>query len=381
MLSLGGFYPGFSPEPAHLRPLNRLGMSLDAAVPGISDRAEGYLAATSNTLQLGGRLEAGIDAGIASASGYLGLDALIQFSPFHFTAGVVAGFDVKFLGVTFAGVRLEGAIDGPGPVTLHGKLTIETFLKDLDWEDTFVFGQPDSPPAIPPRRAVAVLVGSEFAPSNVQSLGGVDPSVVLSIPDRQGDFAVLAPLAGGLAWTQHRVPLGLAIDRLDGTPLGSLQTVTASAPSTSGTSRERFAPGSFLTLTKAQALAAPTYDLLTSGVEVGGGPARLTGPATGSSDPQIMRKVRGESQFKELGTKAVAIALPAGVIALVGQRDQRADIADAGVRVTITEPTWTSTADGTVHASCTGALRTSMLVGGAALCAPDVAEPVTLQGL
>lgn len=88
-------------------------MSLDLPLPGIRIRAEGYLAATSNTLQLGGRLEAGIDAGIASISAYIGLDALIQFSPFHFTAEVVAGLDVKFLGQTFAGIRLEGKIDSP----------------------------------------------------------------------------------------------------------------------------------------------------------------------------------------------------------------------------------------------------------------------------
>ena len=79
------------------------------------------------------------------------------------------------------------------------------------------------------------------------------------------------------------------------------------------------------------------------------------------TDPDACRRIVDRT-LEELGTKAVAIALPAGVIALVGQRDQRADVADTGVRVTITEPTWTSTAGGTVHASCTGALRTSMLV-------------------
>lgn len=188
-------------------------------------------------------------------------------------------------------------------------MTIETFIKDLEWEDTFVFGRPDSPSALPRRRAVDVLISSEFAPNNVQALGGVDPSVVLTTPDRQGDFAVLAPFVG-LVWTQHRVPLGLAIDRLDGTALGDLQTITAAAPSQTGTGRDRLAPGSFLTLTKAQSLATPTYDLLAAGVEVGGGPPRLTGKVAGTSDPEIMRKVRGESILTRLSTSAIKIALP-----------------------------------------------------------------------
>ncbi|MCW2811810.1 MAG: hypothetical protein JWP61_2268 [Friedmanniella sp.] len=380
VLSIGGFYPGWSPEPARIRPLNRLGMSLDLPLPGIRIRAEGYLAATSNTLQLGGRLEAGIDAGIASISGYIGLDALIQFTPFHFTAEVAAGLDVKFLGMTFAGIRLEGKIDGPGPVTLHGKVTVETFLKDLEWEDTFVFGRPDSPPAVPRRRAVDVLVAAEFAPTNVRALGGQDPSVVLTTPDRQGDFAVLAPLSG-LVWSQHRVPLGLAVDRIDGTPLGDVQTVTATAPAQTGVGRDRFAPGSFLTLTKAQSLATPTYDLLTSGVEVGGGAPTRAGRQPGTSDPEIMRKVRGESRLTRLSTSLLTVDLPAGVLALVGARDEHATAADTAARVTITAPTWLSTADGAVHESCTAAVRTSVLAGGAALCAPDAARPVTLQGL
>ena len=60
VLSAGGFYPGFRPEPASIPPLRRLGFHLDSPVPGIDVRAEGYLAVTSNTVQLGGYLEAGI---------------------------------------------------------------------------------------------------------------------------------------------------------------------------------------------------------------------------------------------------------------------------------------------------------------------------------
>lgn len=380
VLSLGGFYPGFSPEPAKIRPLNRLGMALDVPLPGLTFRAEGYLAATSNTLQFGGRLEMGIDAGIASISGYLGLDAIIQFTPFHITADVVGGLAVRFLGATFAGVRFEGHLDGPGPVTIHGRVTVETFLKDFDWEDTFVFGHPESPPAIPARRAVDVLVAEEFAPTNLRAIGGIDRSVVLSTPDRQGDFAVLAPLSG-LIWTQHRVPLGLPVDRVDGTPLGTRQTVQASAARQSGVERDRFAPGSFITLTKAQALASPTYDLLDAGVQVSAGGVTPGPEEDGTSAPQILRKVRGESTFTTLVVLLAAFPFPGGVLGMVSQRDQPAVMADVDARVTITPAPWVSTVDGAEHTSATAAIRRSMISGGAALAAADAAQPVTLGGL
>lgn len=380
VLSLGGFYPGFSPEPAKIRPLNRLGMALNVPLPNLRFRAEGYLAATSNTLQLGGRFELGIDAGVASISGYLGVDALIQFTPFHFTADVAGGLAVRFLGHTFAGVRFEGHLDGPGPVSLHGKVTVETFLKDFDWEDTFVFGRPESPPAIPPRRVVDVLVAEEFSPSNLRTIGGIDPSVVLSNPDRQGDFVVLAPLSG-LIWTQHRVPLGLPVDRVDGTPLGVRQTVHARAPHQTGVERDRFAPGSFITLTKAQALATPTYDLLDAGVQVS-----AVGTTDGKSKdhisgPQILRKVRGEAAFSDVASLMSASLFPGGVLSMVSQRDQTAAVADTTIHVKITPPDWVSTADGATHTSATAAVRRSIINGGAALSAVDAAQPLALAGL
>lgn len=65
---------------------------------------------------------------------------------------------------------------------------------------------------------------------------------------------------------------------------------------------------------------------------------------------------------------------------MVGERDERPTVADTATRVKITEPTWLSTADGAVRESCTSAVWTSVLAGGAALCTPDAAQPVTLQG-
>ena len=85
VVSVGGFYPGFNPEPARIPALRRVGLSMDNPIPIIEIRAEGYFAVTSNSIQFGGRLEVGISLGI-EAHGFLQVDAIVQFRPFRFEA-------------------------------------------------------------------------------------------------------------------------------------------------------------------------------------------------------------------------------------------------------------------------------------------------------
>ena len=80
---------------------------MDNPIQIIEVRAEGYFAVTSNSIQFGGRWEIGIELGI-EAHGFLQVDAIVQFRPFHFEARVAAGFDVSAGGFSFASVTLEG---------------------------------------------------------------------------------------------------------------------------------------------------------------------------------------------------------------------------------------------------------------------------------
>ena len=210
--------------------MRRLGFHLDLPVPGIDVRADGYLAVTSNTVQLGGHFEAGISAAGCGAHGFLDVDAIVQFSPFHLHADVSAGFEVEVFGLTFGGIRLDGTIDGPGPVTIHGRLTVETFLKDFYFDETFTFGSGGGPPAVPPaasRRGPRAT--RRCARRALHAVGGPDRDVVLDPLPVPPKLALVQP-RGGVAWQQHRVPLTIPIDRLDGAPLGSMQRVTASVP-------------------------------------------------------------------------------------------------------------------------------------------------------
>src|SRR5207244_6341590 len=122
----------------------------------------------------GGYLEAGISAGGCGAHGFLAVDSIVQFTPFHVHADVSAGFEVDVFGMTFCGVRLDGTVDAPGPVTIQGRLTVETFLHAFHFDETFTFGSVDGPPPVPPARAAQVLADKEVRPSALSPVGGPD---------------------------------------------------------------------------------------------------------------------------------------------------------------------------------------------------------------
>ena len=247
MLSIGGFYPGFRPEPAQIPPMRRIGYHLDSPVPGLRLRAEGYFAVTSNTVQLGGYFEAGIEAAGCSAKGFLGVDAIVQFSPFRVHAEIRAGLRVRALGVTLCGVSFSGRLDAPGPVVISGRMRIETPVKDFPFDETFTIGTAHPLPPVPGGRLARILADDCFGPTSLRAVGDADPAVSpAELPVPPG-FALVRPL-GGLEWTQQRAPLDIPVDRLDGAPLGSVQHVKATAVGKVADTRDLFAPGSFITL-------------------------------------------------------------------------------------------------------------------------------------
>ncbi|MBO4123116.1 hypothetical protein J5T34_20515 [Cupriavidus gilardii] len=268
VVSIGGFYPGFNPEPAQLPALRRVGLSMETLGGPLSIRAEGYLAFTTNTIQLGGRFDITFSMGL-TAHGFLQLDALVQFRPFAFVAKACAGFDVRAGGFSFGGVRLDGTVSGPGPLVIHGRLTIETFLFDVSWDETFSLGSGPADMAPSPGELLTILQQEIVRAGNVRAASIDDPAVVLAPrPTRPGVAAV--PPTGALQWSQRRAPLGFPIERVDGLPLPARAGVRVSTPGAAVT--ERFAPGHYCNLNEAEQLNRPPFDELDAGVVLSGGP-------------------------------------------------------------------------------------------------------------
>lgn len=377
VVSVGGFYPGFNPEPARLPPLRRAGLALDAPTPGISIRVEGYFAVTTNTIQFGGRLDITISMGL-SAHGFLQLDALVQFRPFRFVATASAGFDVRAGGFSFCGVRLDGTISGPGPLVVRGKLTIETFLFDISWNESFSIGSGPGDMAPDPGALLAVMVGEIARPGNFRAEIIHDPAVVLAPRGARPGVAAVPP-TGTLKWSQRRAPLDFPVDRVDGVPLGSPQGVRVTTPG-SGVP-ESFSPGSYCDLTTAEALSRPPFDILNAGVRLSNGAPVQSAIRIDNRQVDVI-VILGPDPIRLAG---VLFDL-SGLAALVSASQAPAALSDTSPAIGATRESWAMVTPGSVSdgfASATAAHQFARANGpqSVAMASADAAAALDLSGI
>jgi hypothetical protein len=375
VVSIGGFYPGFNPEPAHLPALRHIGLAMENPIPVIEVRSEGYFAVTSNSVQLGGRWEVGISLGI-EAHGFLQVDAIVQFRPFHFEAQASAGFDVSADGFSFASVTLNGVISGPGPIVIHGSLSIDVFLFSLSWDETFTLGSGPSDTLPAPPSLLDVVTAELNKAENIQAGSTGDSLVVLSPHPSAAGLAAIPP-TGTLRVAQHRAPLGLLIDRVDGRPLAGPQGVKV----TNGDSDipERFSPGSYITLTQAEALNRPPFDLLPAG--------RIFSPADAAlshweipDSRQVTQIVIKNHTFVGAAEKASQGNLT-GLASLVTAAGKPPAISDTTPLVSASQEVWTATGTATTFGSATAAHQYVRYASGVAQAAADAAAPLSLAGV
>jgi hypothetical protein len=374
VVTVGGFFPGYNPEPARLPALRRVGLSLENPLPVISMRGEGYFAVTSNSIHLGGRYEVGISLGI-EAHGFIQVDAMVQFRPFYFEARIAAGFAVSAGGFSFASVTLEGSITGPGPIVIRGSLSVSAFLFSLSWSEQFTLGSGPSD-TLPSAPLLLDVIFEELSKaSNVHSGSIADPHVVLAPQPRPGGFAAVPP-TGTLQVQQRRAPLGLVIERVDGRPLPSPQGVRITSGTTDVT--DRFSPGSYITLTSSEALNRPPFDVLPSG--------RVISPADGVPSEEALPDPRKITQIViRYGVMSVeGEGKPVGlaaVSALVIAASTRPALSDSAALVTAKQEEWTATSTTATFGSAAAAHQFVRYNNGVAQAAADAAAPLDLGGV
>jgi hypothetical protein len=374
VVTVGGFYPGFNPEPARLPALRRVGLAI-TPLPIINVRAEGYFAVTSNSIQLGGRWEVGIEL-IIEAHGFLQVDAIVQFRPFYFKAHVAAGFDVSVAGFSFGGITLEGTIAGPGPMVIQGSLSIDVFLFSISWDQTFTLGSGPSDSLPTPPSLLDVITGELNRPENVQTGSIGDPLVVLSPRPGAAGFAAIPP-TGTLRVAQRRAPLGLLIDRVDGRPLAGPQGVKMT--NGDGEITERFSPGTYITLSSAEALNRPPFDVLAAGRIFS--PAD---PALGASpihDPRTIEQIVIKNRnlaARYLNAKQVNLVAMAALVTAAGRPPA---LSNAKSLVTANQEIWTATGAPGNFASATAAHQFVRYQSGVAQPVADAAKPLNLAGV
>jgi hypothetical protein len=213
-LSAGGFNPAFEP-PRGMGGMRRLSAELRPCA--ILDlRLEAYVAVTPNTAQFGARLEitAGTDGWGLHGTG--SFDALFMFFPFRFSAQLSASVEVEIAGYDVAGVALRLALSGPSKWRASGSGTVSVlgFEADIDLPE-ISWGQDPSPDLPDPRDPAAVLAYEIERRENWGAVPGDVPHLV-QLAERRAEAFHPLDLP---AFRQRAVPIGVAIQRMDGVPL------------------------------------------------------------------------------------------------------------------------------------------------------------------
>jgi hypothetical protein len=334
LVSFGGFNPTFKPPP-DVPQLNRLSISLGSGDnPRLS--AQSYFAVTSNTLQFGANVELYASAAGFSVHGWVGFDALFQFSPFAFEIDFSAGFDVSFEGASFAGIQLDASLSGITPWHLHGDASFHILFFsvsasiDLTWGDTKQTELP-AQPVLPP------LVAALGDPRNwsVTLPSSTDQLVTLRMIPADQTSIVVHPL-GSLSVRETIVPLDIPITKFNGVMPADggefrIAAVTLNGDPASATAhQEYFAIAQFTDMSDADKLSAPSYELFDAGVTVGASPVSAGDDAARSVEYQerYIDDFNALSRFGQIYTMPVSVH---AVLALSGQA-ARVPSATTGLR-------------------------------------------------
>lgn len=283
LLSIGGFNPHFTP-PTGIPSVDRVRLDIGRSNnPRI--RFEGYLAVTSQTVQIGARVQLHAAAGPLALDGWFGFDLLADWehSP-QISGEIAAGLSLSFDGSPLMEVNIDLLLEGWDSFHLKGYVSFSllflTYSLPIDYRDP-------APPAIPAPATVDPLKLVRDALSAAAAWSAPPPSASAGVALRPRTGAAIAahPL-GVVSCTQQVVPLGLQVTHVGGQPLAAPAAVDITALSLAGAAQadvapvtDQFAAGQFLDLSDAERLSRPSFEPMRSGAAAGGGTVD-TGNAT-----------------------------------------------------------------------------------------------------
>lgn len=291
LLSVGGFNSGFT-APPKFPTLRRAAVDLGVSGnPSIT--CSGYFALTSNTAQMGARIDLRAHGFGIRLEGWFGFDVMFVFSPFSFTASISAGVRVSFHGVGI-GVTLHGSLSGPTPWHLNGKVCVSVLWWDACLPVDVTFGN-DTPAALPALDPWAVAAGEvqddprlqvlrlQDALNDVRNWSGSAPpagfQVVVLAQAASADRVPVDPM-GAATLRQRVAPLNRKLEKFgEFAPLNHDQfNVSQVQMDLDGDGlpddvdytiiKDKFAPGHFSKLTNAQKLSQESYQDMDAGVSI-----------------------------------------------------------------------------------------------------------------
>lgn len=277
LASMGGFHPAFLPPPG-IPKLARLKASLPLGEYAEVSLAT-YIAISSNSFQIGGRLDVWVKVSGFTAEGWLGFDALIQFSPFGFTFAVYFGVKVAKGSVTLMGVDVVATVTGPDLWTINGHAEFKFLGAKKKIKVNIEMGSQRS--VSRPAYDVAALLHEALMREDAwEPVESATPlPVTLGSGAREGGGAVPLSPTARIRLRQSIAPLAEQLEKFgNGTVQGASEFVVnslrlGSAPQRAPVSEDFvadwFAPAEYFDMGEDEKLASPSYVSMQAGVMIG----------------------------------------------------------------------------------------------------------------
>ena len=265
LLAIGGFNPHF-PTPAGFPALDRIGLCLGSG--NLTMRLTAYLAVTTNTLQLGSRVDLRAAAGPASLTATVSFDALIQFEPFRLELDLAIHAAIVLWGSPLMALDITAHLTGPGPWQMQGQVHFSVLFLSFTVSVSGTFGAAIAGGA--PAHA-DILTPLSAAVTDTANWTMSVPAAAAGLVLRAGVTGTALHPLGGLELHQRIVPLEQRVDRYGPEPLPAAAQFSVTAGARSSASNpvtDLFAPAQYITMSDTRKLTTPSFQSLTSGLQI-----------------------------------------------------------------------------------------------------------------
>ena len=269
VVTVGGFNPQYNPPPLPFPTPQRI--SVDIINESYAQiQASGYFAVTTNSVQFGSLAQFFFGFSALSVSGHAGFDALIEFSPFHFSVSISSSFSVQVFGLGVYGIGIDLMLDGPDPWHAHGTASLSFLFFSIGIGIDFTWGDSGTS-TLPPVNVMPILAAEFGKQSNWRAMlpAGINLLVTLRQLDPSESQFVLHP-AGTLQISQRAIPLDITIDTVGGAQPADANRFGLSVSSAdlvqTAVLTEPFAPARFITTDDATKLSESAFVPEDSGI-------------------------------------------------------------------------------------------------------------------
>jgi Family of unknown function (DUF6603) len=330
-LAMGGFHPHFLPPPG-FPVLRRLTLAVGEG-DTIRLNCQTYQAVTSNSVQVGARLELYVDVGVF-IHGWFGFDALFIFSPFSFQVDFSAGLEVAVGGVRLASITVDGSLSGPTPWRITGSAKISLLFFEITAHVDHTFGQREAA-SLPQLDPWPDLLAAATDARNWTAVLAPGVLPVVTLAAGKNDQTTLVDPVGSISWLQHVAPLDRRLTRYQAAPTPAPVTFTVDRVVVGTTALpaptidDSFSAGQFEDLSDDQKLSRPSFERMHAGVKLTSSTVR-SGPSVPAPVSYETSLIDSIEQTRK--TKPYALPLRVQLAHAAGSAAARSALRNGGTR-------------------------------------------------